>query len=393
MTEPTAHAEWDALTADELRRRGGLKWSDGDDVLAAWVAEMDFGTAPAVTEALAEAASRHEFGYATPAQIDELAEATAQWFATRYGWAPPASAIRPLPDVVVGLLETLRHFSNPVAAVVVPTPAYMPFLFAPPMLGRQVRQVPMIEDEWGILRLDLAAIDAELDRGADVVILANPANPAGRVYEREELDALARVADSRGARVFSDEIHAPLTLYGAQHVPFASVSETAANVAVTATSASKAWNLAGLKAAELVLTNPADLERWARVGMLTEHGASTPGIRAHIAAYRDGDAWLGDVIRYVERNDRALRERMAERLPLARIAPLQGTYLAWIDLTRYGVPDDPAEWLLDTARVHVNGGTVFGSAGAGRIRFNLAMPRPLLIDAVDRIADAVTAQR
>ncbi len=385
--------QWDALTAEQLRSRGSLKWTvAAPGVIGAWVAEMDFGTAPCVTQALAETVARGELGYPPPSLVRAMREATAGWYAHQYGWAVDPDDVAPLPDVVAGLQAAITHVTAPGSAVVVPTPAYMPFLSVPGTLGREVRQVPMLRSAEGRYTLDLDAIAAELDAGAGLVVLANPANPVGRVYSVGELAALADVVAARGARVFSDEIHAPLTLFGHRHVPFASVSDAAARVALTATAASKAWNLPGLKCAQLILSNDADREVWSRVGELIGHGASTPGLRATASAYIDGGSWLDAVRRYLEGNVETFGQEVAAHLPEARVAPLEGTYLAWLDLRAYAVGDDPGATVLERAQVLVNSGPTFGTAGAGCVRVNLAMPRPLVREAVRRIGNALAGR-
>ena len=384
----TSTEAWDALGAEELRARSSLKWdaSEHPDVIGAWVAEMDFGTAPAVLDAWQQAAVRFDFGYASEGAVAEMAGACAEWYQSRYGWTVSASDIAPLPDVIRGLELAITDFSAPGAPVVVPTPAYMPFLFVPVSLGREVIEVPMLTDADGGFALDLERIDAELAAGAGLVILANPGNPTGKVYRRDELEALADVVAARGARLFSDEIHAPLTLFGNRHIPFASVSAAAAEVAITATSASKAWNLPGLKCAQLILSADRDREVWQRIGMMVSHGASTPGIRANTAAYRDGGGWLDEVRDYLEGNYRTFVDELAEALPLARVAPLQGTYLCWLDLRDYPIEGEVADVLLAESGVRVNAGPAFGEGLSGYVRFNIAMPRPVLREAVQRMA-------
>ena len=386
-------ADWDATSEAFLRERGGLKWADtADGVIPAWVAEMDFGTAPSVVEAWREAGAHLEFGYPASAVGAEMADATARWYSDEYGWAVDPTDISPIADVVAGLQVAITEFSAPGAPVIVPTPAYMPFLTVPKQLGRDVIEVPLLRHDDGRFHLDLAAIDRELAAGAGLVILANPGNPTGTVYSRDELIALAEVVDARGGRVFSDEIHAPLTLFGNRHVPLASVSEPGARVAVTATSASKAWNLPGLKCAQLILSNDADRARWAEIGFLISHGASTPGMRTNTAAYRDGREWLAQVRSYLEGNVLTLHRELAARLPRASVVPMQATYLAWIDLSSYQIEGDLAAFIEAEARVRVVAGTVFGQVAAGHLRLNLAMPRPILIETIDRIGRALSGR-
>jgi cystathionine beta-lyase len=390
-------AAWDALTREALREAGNVKWAFtapdepvDADILAAWVAEMDYGTSPSVLEAWQESAKHLEFGYPAPSLATDMARATADWYAENYGWAVDPADIFPLADVIKGLELAISEFSKPGAAVIVPTPAYMPFLSVPETYGRTVIQVPMIMDADGAFTLDLATIGAHLADGANLVILANPGNPTGKVYSRDELVALADMVDSHGGRVFSDEIHAPLVLFGHRHVPLASVSESGARVAITATSASKAWNLPGLKCAQIILSNDSDRARWTEIGFMASHGASTPGLRANTAAFAGGGAWLGEVIAYLENNHGILESSLAELLPEAKLTPLQGTYLTWIDLSAYPVDDEISKFLLNNALVRVNGGGAFGTGSENFIRLNIATSGALLREIVERIARALT---
>jgi len=376
----TNYAEqWNALTPELLRSRGSNKWTAPEgDLLCAGVAEMDFGTAPAVLEELASITERLDFGYPTESVARQMSEATAAWHREHYGWAIDPADVFPLPDVLSALQLTITEFSTPGAAVIVPTPAYMPFLMLPKILGREVIESPMLRGDDGSFSLDLDDIAAHFAAGAKVFVLANPGNPTGKVYTAQELSALADLADAHGARIFSDEIHAPLVLFGNRHVPLASVSDAAARVAITATSASKAFNLPGFKCSQLILSNDADRQHWEKIGMFISHGASTPGMRMNTAAYSAGADWLVEVIEYIEGNIKYLRAALAEQLPEARMAPMQGTYLAWIDLRAYSDEPELADMLARKAGIRVNGGVGYGAVGAGHIRVNLATARPIL---------------
>ena len=276
--------------------------------------------------------------------------------------------------------------------MIVPTPAYMPFLMLPKILGRDVIESSMLRGDDGSFALDLDDIASHFAAGANVLVLANPGNPTGKVYTAEELSALADVADAHGARVFSDEIHAPLVLFGNRHVPLASVSDAGARVAITATSTSKAFNLPGLKCSQLILSNDADRERWAQIGMFVSHGASTPGMRMNTAAYVHGAEWLAEVRAYIEGNVTWMRETLAEQLPAAVMAPVQGTYLAWLDLRAYSDEPELAEWLAEKAGIRVNGGVGYGAVGAGHIRVNVATSRGILERIVSQLATALTTE-
>ncbi|MFC7404776.1 MalY/PatB family protein [Georgenia alba] len=385
-------ARLDATTPASLRDVGGVKWSAFPDAIGAFVAEMDFGTAPAVTQALHEAADRGLLGYLPRALQDKVATACAGWIRDTYGWDVPAARIRPLPDVLRGFEATVEQFSPPGSPIILPTPAYMPFLTRPGTLGRDIIQVPMArEASAGTSRYvyDLDALDAAFAAGGHLLVLCNPHNPIGRVLERDELLAVCDVVEKHGGRVFSDEIHAPLVFEGHRHVPYASVSEAAARHTITATSASKAWNVPGLKCAQLILSNDADAERWHQVGHPYEDGTSTFGAVAHAAAYAEGRAWLADVVDYLDGNRRLLGELLAEQIPEIGYTAPEGTYLTLLDCRELDLGDRPARFFLDEAKVAMTDGALCGEAARGTARFNLAMPRPVLRQAVRQMAEAL----
>ena len=379
---------FDALTEDALRTAGSLKWTHYGDALGAFVAEMDFGTAPAVTRALHDAVRAGALGYLPAAAAQEMARATADWQRRRYGWELPAEWITPLGDVVAGLQAAIEHFSAPGSPVVLPTPAYMPFLRVPRAMGRRLIEVPMGRGDDGRSTYDLRALDEVLTPGA-LVVHVNPHNPTGRVFSGPEQLALAEVVERHGARVFADEIHAPLVYPGAVHRPYAALTAATAAHTVTATSASKAFNVPGIKTAQLLLSNAADAAHWAEVGELAGHGASTPGVLATTAAYREGDAWLAGVLDYLDGNRVLLAELLAEHLPLVRYTPPEGTYLAWLDGRQLGVEGPLGEFFLREAGVALVDGPECGRPGVGHVRLNLATPRPVLRTIVERMGAAI----
>ncbi len=386
----TGPQSWDALTPEALRAAGSLKWTRFPGALGAWVAEMDFGTAPEVTRVLHAAVDRGLLGYQPAGAEEAMAQACARWQERRYGWQVPASWITPLPDVLVGLQAAIEHFSPTGSAVVLPTPAYMPFLTAPGLLGRELVQVPMVERA-GRPTYDLDGIARALAAGGGLVVHVSPHNPLGRVWTEEEQLALADVVEAAGARVFADEIHAPLVHPGARHRPYASLSPVTAGHTVTATSASKAWNLPGLKAAQLIVSSEADAARWEAVGPILRHATSTLGVLATTTAYTAGGAWLDAVLAYLDGNRLLLAELLGDRLPTVRYRPPEGTYLAWLDCRALDLPEPPGAYFLERAGVALVEGTACGTAGAGHVRLNLATPRPVLREIVDRMAVAVTA--
>jgi cystathionine beta-lyase len=389
-TVPSALREViDSTTVAMLRSRGSHKWSaPGPDGLGAAVAEMDFGAAPAILDALADLSANANFGYLAPQLAVELSDACAGFQQRRYGWSVDPALIHPIPDVIKGLEIAITHYSRGGSPVIVPTPAYMPFLAVPGFLGREIMQVPAHNAD-GYFTLDLDAIDSAFRAGGHLLIFCNPYNPLGRVFTTAEMTALTEVVDHHGGRVFADEIHAPLVYPGQRHIPYASTSEIAAQHTLTATSASKGWNLPGLKCAEVILTSDADQQYWDQLGPFASHGASTPGVVANIAAFKHGEPWLDEVVAYLDGSRRLLADMISEQIPGLRYRPPDGTYLAWFDATELNLPTSPGTMITEQAHVTVVDGTACGVAGTGSFRVNFATPRPILATIVERIASVL----
>lgn len=389
-TAATSAAALDAITQVQLRAVGSLKWSEFPDKLPAWVAEMDFGLAAPIEAALAESVAAGRVGYLPNALVSAMARACSDFMAVRHGWNVPAEWIRPLPDVLTALECTVRYFTPESGRIVVMTPAYMPFILLPASYGRELVQVPMLRGEsWDV---DFAAIDAVLGEG-DLLVLCNPHNPIGKVYTPAELERLGGIVQRRGARVFADEIHAPLVYDGATHVPYASLSAAAAGHTVTATSASKSWNLTGLKTAQIIFSNAADAAVWAEKGGFKETGATPLGVVANTAAYAGCVPWLDDVVGYLDGNRMLLRELVDRHLPAATFVDPEGTYLAFIDcnaLDLGGFAGTPAEFFAEQAGVVLSEGGLCGDAGAGFIRLNFATPAPILRRIVEAMGAALS---
>ncbi|GEL19184.1 MalY/PatB family protein [Pseudonocardia asaccharolytica] len=378
---------FDDLDVEVLRRRRTMKWTRfGADVLAAWVAEMDVQTAEPISRALCAAIGRQEFGYPPPDQVSGLPTACSEFLATAYGWQVQPGDVRLVSDVLRGVAAAIQAFSPPGSAVVLPTPAYPPFFAVIRQCGRPVIEVPMSHRD-GRQLIDLDAVAAALADGAATVLLCNPHNPTGHVATRDELAALAETVERCGGRVIADEVHAPLTYRPARHIPYPTVSAAAAAHAVTVTSASKGWNIPGLKCAQVVLSSPTDAERWDRL-TLAEIGPAAPlGIAANIAAYTSGGPWLAHVLDHLDGNRVLLAELLGEHLPGIGYRIPDGTYLAWLDCRRLGVAD-PAAFFLEGAGVAVNPGADFGTGYDQYVRLNFATSRPLLTEIVQRMGRA-----
>lgn len=381
---------FDAISEAQLREVGSLKWSEFPEHLPAWVAETDFGLAEPIAEALAESIALGRVGYLPNTLILPMGKACSDFMAARYGWHVPAENIRPMPDVLTALECTVHYFTPETGRIVVMTPAYMPFIWLPATYGREMVQVPMLRTE-SAWEVDFAGIEEALGEG-DLLVLCNPHNPLGKVYTRVELERLSEIVQRCGARVFSDEIHAPLVYDGATHVPYASISAAAAGHTVTATSASKSWNLAGLKTAQIIFSNEADLAVWTKHASFKEKGATPLGMVANITAYTECLSWLGDVMGYLDGNRELLAELVAEHLPGATFVLPQGTYLAFIDcngLELGGFTGTPTEFFAEHAGVALSEGVHCGDAGAGFVRLNFGTPAPILRRIVQQMGAAL----
>jgi cysteine-S-conjugate beta-lyase len=375
------------VSLGELRRRRSAKWRTyPPDVLPLPVAEMDFPLAGPVAEALHAAIRRSDLGYASP--NPGLAEALAGFAARRWGWSVDPAQVTPAPEVGVAVVEVLRLLVRAGDPVVINPPVYDSFFPWLTEAGCRLVEVPLDQtsDGWA---LDLDAMEAAFQAGARVHLLCSPHNPTGTVHERQDLERLAALAARYSVTVLSDEIHAPLVLPGRTHHPFLSVSPEAAGHGIVFTSASKAWNLAGLKCATIVTADVAIrrlLERlpeelpW-RVGHL--------GVLGSIAAFQEGEPWLDEVIGVLDHHRHHLAELLAARLPAIRYRPPDASYLAWLDCTALALGDDPSAVFLARGRVALSPGLSFGRPGAGHARLNMGTSRQILAAAVDRMASAL----
>lgn len=390
MNESTSK-NFDSVTfpsLEQLRARGTLKWTAYPaDVLPLWVAESDPDTCPAVAHAVAEACKREHFGY-PPRDISALTEAAAEFSELRYGWRPNPDNIFAIADVVRGVTLAVERFTRPDSAIVVPTPAYMPFFDVGPALGRESVFIPTLADG-----PDLDALEDAFKDGAGCLILCNPNNPLGFTYTAEKLREITDLAARYGARVISDEIHGPVVLTG-KHTPTASVSDTADEVTITVTATSKGWNTAGLKCAQLILNN-ADAKEWNALPHIVHEGVSILGLVAAAAAWRDGVPWLDRFLDVLRGNRDTIAARLAEFAPEAKFTPPQASFLGWIDLTDVPGIDtgNPSQWLVDNARIALNPGTAFGEGGSRHVRMNFATSPEILGEALDRFEAAVAASR
>lgn len=374
------------LTEEEARRRLPLKWGVPEGVLPAWVAEMDYAVDPVVLEALRRMVDDGITGYPLFGYDPALAESYAGWSARHFGWAPEPDAVLPVVDVTAGVRLAIDVFSGP-GGVVFPIPGYNAHHGLASVTGREeVRlEVPSSAER---AEIDLDRLDRLLADGARTLILTQPHNPWGRVFTRAELEGVRDVVVRHGARVVCDEIHAPLVLPGAEHVSYLSLEGTSDH-AVAVVAASKAFNTAGLRCAQLVVPDPAARQRLADQPESRNESYSTAGVVAARAAYDHGDGWLASLVERLDQQRTLLAELLAAHLPEVRMRPLEATYLAWLDASAYG-HDDPAAVALERGRVMVSSGASYAPGSTGQVRLNIATSPERLTEIVERLAKAWT---
>ncbi len=376
------------ITMDTLRASGATKWANDDNTIGAFVAEMDFGIDDNIKKALHTAVDTGAFGYLPKHFVSELQEVTANMLFEKHTWEVFPSDIHPVPDVIAALELAIKHHSKPGSKVIVPTPAYMPFLIMPQVQDREIIELEMLEKD-GEYIFDLDALQKAFDDGGNLLILCNPYNPVGRVFSRGELKDISVVVERNEGRVFSDEIWAPLVYENKTHTSYASINEVAANHTITALSASKAWNLPGLKCAQVITSNDSDRKIWKKIGFIAGHGTSNLGVIANIAAYQKGFSWLEHVISYLDQNRKIMAELIPSKLPNVKYHQPEGTYIAWLDFRETPIHEAPAEFFKEHAGVHLTEGISCGSAFKGFARFIFATPQPILEHAIERMSTAM----
>jgi cystathionine beta-lyase len=380
-----------AFDLSQLRRRSSLKWRRyPEDVLPMWVAEMDTPLAEPIAAALRTAIELGDTGYPDPT---DLIQAFRGFVERRFGWAVPAERIAPVADVMRGAVEALKLVLRPGSTVVVNPPVYPPFFGFLADAGFRVGLAPLTTAG----RLDPEELDnalrvARAEAGPDGTVgylLSSPHNPTGVVHSPAELAQVAERAAQYRARVVVDEIHAPVTLAGAVHTPYLSLPGTADAFALW--SASKGWNLAGLKAAVLVAGDGLATDDLGRLSPFVEHGLTHFGALAHAAAFRDGDEWLAALLAGLSANRDRLGELLATGLPGIAWNPPAATFLAWLDCRGLGWIEDPAEVFLRAGKVALMSGPGFGLGGSGFARLNFGTSPAVLADGVARLVGAVQA--
>lgn len=373
-----------SVPTEHLAARTSVKWKAFDnDVLPMFIAEMDVNPAPAVVDAVTEAVRVGDLGYP---MRERYPAALADFTQRRYGWSFDTDLAVVVGDVMSGAMEALRTVVPWDAPVVVTPPVYEPFFAYLRHAGHPIVEAPLGTDG----RLDLDALErafASATRaGPAGFLLCNPHNPTGVVHTREELLAVSSVAHRYGVRVVADEIHAPLVYADSAFVPYLTVDPRG----VAVHSASKGFNLAGLKCAVMIFGGDVAQDR-ARVPEVVEHASSHFGVLSHVAALQHGDAWLDALLHELDENRQLLDAELRAKLPEVGYRMPQGTYLGWLDCRGLGLDGEPGDVFLERGRVAFSRGPWFGTGGAGFVRFNLATHPDRVVDAVDRMAASVGA--
>lgn len=358
------------------------------DVLPLWVADMDFRSPEPIIRALRERVEHGVFGYGM--EQPEFYEVFLDRLQKRYGWRVSRDAILLIPGVIAGFNVACRAVTAAGDGLLLQTPMYPPILRVPQNVGLSSDEMELSRQADGRYVIDFDRFEAAIRERTRVFLLCNPHNPVGRVYRRDELTRMAEICLRRGLWICADEIHCELTFSGQQHVPIASLDPEIADRTVTLMAPSKTFNLAGLKCSVAIIPNAALREKFVAAQVDMVRAVNILGYTASLAAYRDGQPWLDELLRYLETNRDLVIEFVRSRLPGVGIAPPEATYLAWLDCRRLELPgDDPYSFFLERARVALNDGQVFGRGGQGFVRLNFGCPRTTLTDALDRMSRAV----
>ena len=360
-----------------------------DDLIAMWVADMDFPTVPQVRDALIERAKHAVYGYTDNGEADRRAE--ADWLLRRHALAVDADWILYSPGVVDSIFFCVSAFTEKDDALLIQPPVYGPFYRAAELYGRRLVTNPLVNTPEG-WRMDMDDLEEKFKSGVRMMILCSPHNPVGRVWTREELQSVVDLANAYGVMIVSDEIHADFTFDGNRQVRISALENADKHVLLT--SATKSFNLAGLRQSSIIAPD-ASIREAIQKTMARAH-ADAPnifGAIAQTAAYTYGDEWMDAVVEYVRENRDFAVDFMRANLPEIGCRPQEGTYLMWLDMSSLGMKHDEIKrMLVDDARVALNDGLFFGPQGKGFFRMNLATQRRNVIQTLENLHHAIRSR-
>ena len=376
-----------ALTLAELRKRKSVKWRHfPSDVLPLPVAEMDFPTAPKIKAALTDMVERSDTGYLGP--FPELFDAFANFSAKRWGWQVDTKQMRIATDVGVGIVEIMRTLIKPGEKVMLNSPVYENIWRWVSEVHAATVDTPLSEDNLSY-KLDLAAIEKEYQNGVKVHILCHPHNPVGAIFSKDQLSDLADLAKKYQVVILSDEIHAPLTYDAKTFTPFLNVSQNAKEVGITITSASKSFNLAGLKCAVIITESTKLQERINVMPPAVTWRASLFGAVASTSAYAESVDWLDGLLITLDQNRKLVEKLIASKAPAIKYRIPDFGYLAWLDLSALGLGEDPSAAILEKGKLAVNGGVLYGPKHKSFVRLNFGTSPEIITEAFDRLANCL----
>lgn len=359
------------------------------DLLPLWVADMDFETPPFITDALRRRLDHSLFGYTVVP--DELWTTVRQWIRDHHQWDVRREWLTYIPGIVKGIGMAVNVFSQPGDKVIIQPPVYHPFRITPQGNGRQVVYNPLRPTPDGSYDMDFEQLAQVADDRCKLLILSNPHNPAGLCWPADTLRRLARFCHDRHIVVLSDEIHCDMALFGHRHVPFATVSDEAAQVSITFGAPSKTFNIAGIVSSYAIVPNDTLRRRfytWLEANELNDPPLFSP--IATIAAYQHGEQWRRQMLAYVEDNIRFLEDYCRDHLPLIRPLRPQASFLVWLDCRALGLSHDAlVDLFVRRARLALNDGAMFGPGGDGFMRLNVGTPRALLHQALLQLTRAL----
>ncbi|MBP1587320.1 MAG: pyridoxal phosphate-dependent aminotransferase, partial [Clostridia bacterium] len=376
---------------DELIDRRGtdsMKWNVPDNTIPMWVADMDFKTAPEIIDALSERVAHGIFGYTEIP--DEWRRAYVGWWQRRHGFTMEAEWLIFATGVIPAISSTVRKLTTPNENVVIQTPVYNIFFNSIINNGARVLENPLRCND-GKFEMDLQDLEKKLaDPQTTLMILCNPHNPVGCIWDRETLAAVAELAARYNVTVISDEIHCDLTIPGREYVPFASVSETARDVSITCLAPTKAFNIAGLQTAAVSVPNPLLRHKvWRALNTDEVAEPNAFACLAAIAAFEKGAPWLDALRGYLFENRQTVYSYFKANLPAVRVIESEATYVLWLDVSAVGNGDEVSEFLQSNAGVYLSAGSIFGGPGKNFLRLNTACPRATLLEGLERIASGI----
>jgi cystathionine beta-lyase len=378
-----------ALDLSELQTHRSEKWrAFPKEILPLPVAEMDFPVAEPIRQTLREMIDHSDLGYL--GSIPEMGIAFAGFAQRRWGWKVDPSQVRIAADVGVGVVEVLRVITKPGDKILINSPVYPNFFTWCNETHLNHVDVPLTQSEEVINGsnwiLDWEGIDKAYASGIKAHLISNPHNPLGRVYTKEELSRLAELAKKHKVYLLSDEIHAPLTFSEQTFTPFLAVSDTAREVGITITAASKGWNIAGLKCAIIVTESPSVFETLNAIAPATHYRASLLGAFATVTAFEKGEPWLDSLMVQLDKNRKLVSELIATHTPGVGYRLPHCSYLAWLDLTSFNLGEDPSAVLIEKAKVAFVPGIRFGTQSAQFVRLNFATSPEILEEAFNRLS-------